>query len=127
MGQGRGNSAIIAIMLLFCMLVFHFQIAHAYTTHIVGDAAGWTFNVNNWPNGKRFVGGDNFVFKYDPKVHNLVKVDEEGYKTCTRTGNIAVFTSGNDTILLVSGTHYFICLTSDHCQQRGMKMAINVL
>lgn len=28
------------------------------TDFTVGDVAGWTFNVNNWPNGKSFKVGD---------------------------------------------------------------------
>ena len=56
MAQGIG-SATIAQMLLLCMLVLHSYMAYA-DTYRVGDGAGWTFNVVNWPNGKQFKAGD---------------------------------------------------------------------
>ncbi|CAL0314322.1 unnamed protein product [Lupinus luteus] len=57
MAHRRGNNAIIVVMLLFCMLVFHFEITHA-TTYDVGGAAGWNINVSNWTSGKTFKSGD---------------------------------------------------------------------
>lgn len=58
MAQGRGNSAMTALMLLFCVLVFHSLIACA-EIFTVGDGSGWTFNVSTWPNGKQFKAGDS--------------------------------------------------------------------
>ncbi|KAF1864072.1 hypothetical protein Lal_00048637 [Lupinus albus] len=117
MGEGRGNSAMIVVMS---------EIADA-DTYTVGDEAGWTFGVASWPNGKQFEEGDKFVFKYDRNIHNVVKVNETGYNACDYTGDVAVLQSGNDTLRLTAGTHYFICHIADHCQQRGMKIALHLL
>ena len=56
MAQGRGTSALSVVVLLF-MVGLYFNMAKA-TTYKVGDAAGWRFNVANWPVGKSFKAGD---------------------------------------------------------------------
>ncbi|KAE9596757.1 hypothetical protein Lal_00007525 [Lupinus albus] len=121
MAQGRSNSAVIALMLLLCMLVFHSEIVHA-TTFQVGDAGGWTFEVSNWPSGKTFKAGDILEFNYKVNEHNLVVVNEGGYNSCTGSGK--VYNSGKDQIKLVKGKNYFICSLPGHCQ-RGMKIAVS--
>ncbi|KAE9585218.1 hypothetical protein Lal_00018312 [Lupinus albus] len=128
MGQGRSNNTMIAIMLLFCMLVFHCEIARA-KIYTVGDAAGWIFFVRNWPYtpvDKRFENGDQLVFNYDPKLHNVVKVSQDDYNSCNAKSSIAVYMSGNDTIMLPIGLHFFICGLNDNCRRRGMSMALQV-
>lgn len=54
MAQGRSSAA---TMLLLCMLVLYSEMVHA-ATYVVGDATGWAYNVNSWPNGKSFKAGD---------------------------------------------------------------------
>ncbi|XP_027339407.1 basic blue protein-like [Abrus precatorius] len=120
MVQGRGSSA---TMLLFCALVLCSVMAHA-TTFQVGDAAGWTFNTVNWPDGKTFKPGDTLVFSYSPAAHNVVKVDEAGYNSCTASEGSKTYQSGNDTIKLCPGKSFFICTFPGHCQG-GMKIAVN--
>ncbi|KAK7246967.1 hypothetical protein RIF29_41840 [Crotalaria pallida] len=122
MAQGRGNCAIVALMLLFCMLAFQSEISHA-ASYAVGDAGGWTFNVINWPNGKIFKAGDTIVFNYNTKFHNVVVVDEAGYKACTASPGDKVYESGNDEIQLTKGPNYFLCSIPTHCD-RGMKIAV---
>ncbi|KAL2342170.1 hypothetical protein Fmac_010110 [Flemingia macrophylla] len=122
MAQGRGISAIM-MMMLFCVSVISFRMAHA-TTFVVGDAAGWTFNISNWPSGKTFKAGDILEFKYDPSHHNVVIVDEAGYKSCVDSGKSKKFQSGHDQIKLVKGSNYFICTFPGHCQLE-MKIAVN--
>lgn len=65
------------------------------------------------------------VFKYNPRMHNVVVVDENGYNSCKTPAGAEVFTSGNDQITLESGLNYFICNFPGHCQG-GMKIAIDV-
>ncbi|KAE9587543.1 hypothetical protein Lal_00032040 [Lupinus albus] len=125
MGETRGNSAMIAIMLLFCMFVFHSEIADA-ETYIVGDAAGWSLHVSTWSNDKHFKDGDEFVFKYDPKVYKVVKVKPEDFGSCNLDGPIAVYTSGNDTITLHTGLHFFISSNRDDCYRRGMSLPLQI-
>lgn len=59
MAKGRDSAwngvAAAGVTLLF--LLIHSEIAQA-ATYTVGDSGGWTFNVVNWPNGKRFKAGD---------------------------------------------------------------------
>ncbi|CAL0315914.1 unnamed protein product [Lupinus luteus] len=132
MGLARYNSAMIVIMLSFCMLVFNSEIAHA-ETYIVGDAAGWDNNkdVSSWSNGKQFKPGDKFVFKYKAEKHNVVKVPEIGYIACVNPiGNkdTPLLNSGNDVIILRNpGKHYFISSRYDDCQRQGMKIILNIL
>ncbi|XP_019442463.1 PREDICTED: chemocyanin-like [Lupinus angustifolius] len=128
MGDGKSNRAMMAIMLLCCMLVFQFEIAHA-KIYTVGDAAGWSFYVRNWPYvpvDKHFVNGDQFVFKFDPKLGSVVKVNQEDYNSCNPNNPIVVFRSGTDTITLQTGAHFFISGNIDNCQRRGMSMALQL-
>ncbi|CAL0314324.1 unnamed protein product [Lupinus luteus] len=124
MVQGRGNSAIIALMLLFCMLVFHFETTHA-TKFQVGDARGWDFGVSNWPSGKTFKAGDILVFNYNTAAHNVAIVNAADYKSCTASSG-KVFRSGLEKFELKKGLNYFICSVPTHCQA-GMKMVVLAL
>jgi uncharacterized cupredoxin-like copper-binding protein len=66
------------------------------------------------------------VFKYDPRMHNVVQVEEGDYNSCTVTGPSKTYTSGNDHIKLAGGGKaFFICSFPGHCQ-RGMKIAVTV-
>ncbi|XP_020203248.1 basic blue protein [Cajanus cajan] len=120
MAEGRS----IALMVLLCMLVLYSEMVYA-ETYVVGDAAGWTFNSSQWPNGKSFKAGDVLEFHYPPLMHDVVQVDECGYNTCFPIlGRSTFHLSGNDRIVLSQGMNYFICAVPFHCLQ-GMKMAIN--
>ncbi|KAG4970837.1 hypothetical protein JHK82_036531 [Glycine max] len=121
MAQGRSSAA---TMLLLCMLVLYSEMVHA-ATYVVGDATGWAYNVNSWPNGKSFKAGDILEFKYSPFAHNVIQVDEFGYNTCIPTFNSRLFFSGDDHIQLAKGLNYFICGFPGHCQLHGMRIAVN--
>jgi hypothetical protein len=64
------------------------------------------------------------VFKYIPRVHNVVAVNKAGYDKCITPRGSKVYRSGKDQIRLVRGQNYFICNFVGHCQS-GMKIAIN--
>ncbi|KAB1207001.1 Basic blue protein [Morella rubra] len=121
LARGRGIAAVVTVLLL-CMLL-HCKNADA-ASYTVGDAAGWTFNVQNWPKGKSFKAGDVLVFNYIPLFHNLVVVDKEGYDACRAAGDAKKFQTGKDSITLVKGGNYFICTFPFHCRL-GMKIAVN--
>ncbi|XP_058727716.1 basic blue protein-like [Vicia villosa] len=125
MGEGRGSasSTSVVTMLLLCMCVFHSKMIYA-ATYNVGDAQGWSFGVQNWPSGKSFKAGDTLVFKYDPRVHNVVKVNQNGYNSCVASGGSPPYKSGNDSITLAKGANYFICGVPGHCDL-GQKIAVN--
>ncbi|URE10998.1 Basic blue protein [Musa troglodytarum] len=59
----EGRTFIAALALICLCLFYHLEITAA-TEFTVGDSAGWSFNVENWPNGKSFKAGDVLVFKY---------------------------------------------------------------
>ncbi|KAG1330539.1 chemocyanin [Cocos nucifera] len=120
MAQGRGSAVALGLALL-CLLI-HSEIAES-ATYTVGDSQGWTFNVVNWPRGKRFRAGDVLVFKYSPSAHNVVAVSAAAYNRCLSPRGSRVFRSGNDRITLARGTNYFICSFAGHCQA-GMKIAV---
>ncbi|CAJ1963623.1 unnamed protein product [Sphenostylis stenocarpa] len=105
MAQGRGFSAMI---FLFCVLVLSSEKAHA-TTYVVGDNDGWNMHPQNWPIGKNFKAGDILVFNYNPQLHDVVIVDEGGYKSCTVPKGAKRYNSGHDQIKLAGGPTYFIC------------------
>ncbi|CAL9119922.1 unnamed protein product, partial [Musa textilis] len=110
-----GRSYIAALALICLCLFYHLEITAA-TEFTVGDSAGWSFNVQNWPNGKSFKAGDVLVFKYEQGAHNVVVVDAEGYISCKPKAGSKTYTSGNDNITLAAGTSYFICSFPGHCE-----------
>ncbi|XP_044491096.1 basic blue protein-like [Mangifera indica] len=123
MTQMVRTSAILSVILLLSVQLLHLKMVLA-ATFVVGDAAGWTFNVAAWPNGKHFKAGDQLVFKYDPNVHNVVAVNRNGYDSCAiLPPNAPEFTSGHDQIKLKAGPNYFICGVPGHCEG-GMKIAV---
>ncbi|XP_057979785.1 basic blue protein-like [Malania oleifera] len=119
--QGRGSAMVAAALLL--LLLSHCEMARA-AVYTVGGAAGWTFNVVGWPQGKRFKAGDVLLFKYNPTIHNLVVVSKAGYNTCSVPKGARTYRSGNDRIVLRKGQNFFLCSLPGHCQS-GMKIAVN--
>ncbi|RWW22715.1 hypothetical protein BHE74_00043069 [Ensete ventricosum] len=59
-----GRSYIVALALICLCLFYHLEITAA-TDFTVGDSAGWSFNVQNWPNGKSFKAGDVLGIIFD--------------------------------------------------------------
>ncbi|MED6109732.1 hypothetical protein PIB30_036293 [Stylosanthes scabra] len=99
------------------------------TDYVVGDDKGWTtdFNYTKWANDKAFHVGDRLVFKYKNKTHNVFKVNDTEFKSCTVPNDTQPFSSGHDFIpLLTEGTKWYICGKSDHCANRQMKLLIHV-
>ncbi|CAK9318091.1 unnamed protein product [Citrullus colocynthis] len=124
MGQGRGSAAVSVVMA--CLLVLQYcGMVHA-AVYTVGDDQGWTFNVDSWPDQKRFHAGDTLVFNYSPVAHNVVAVNKVGYNRCISPRGSKVFQTGNDQIKLVKGQNFFICNLPGHCQS-GMKIAITAI
>ncbi|CAN6720219.1 unnamed protein product [Malus baccata var. baccata] len=118
--QVRGSAVVTAVIVIGLCMARHGGIAHA-ETFTVGDDAGWTVSIGDWTKGKTFAADDTLVFKYNKDLHNVVVVDENGYKTCTAIGK--ELWSGNDEIKLARGQNYFICGVPGHCD-RGQKIAV---
>ena len=56
-------------------------------------------------------------------LHNVVAVNEAGYKGCKLTAGARILASGNDRVTLRKGANYFICSFTGHCDA-GMKLAL---
>jgi hypothetical protein len=66
------------------------------------------------------------LFNYNPKAHNVVIVDKQGYDTCKESGGAKEFQSGSDKITLVKGENYFICTCPGHYGGK-ITIAVNAL
>uniref|UniRef100_A0A0E0QE49 Phytocyanin domain-containing protein n=1 Tax=Oryza rufipogon TaxID=4529 RepID=A0A0E0QE49_ORYRU len=99
------------------------------TTYTVGAPAGsWDTRTNyaQWVSAVTFRVGDQLVFKYSPAAHDVVEVTKAGYDSCSSSGPVATFNSGDDTVpLTATGTRYFMCGFPGHCAA-GMKIAVKV-
>ncbi|KAF7048331.1 hypothetical protein CFC21_057117 [Triticum aestivum] len=132
-GNAAGSKAIVAGAAFLCvaaMLLAATPAAEAgATTYLVGNAAGWTRNVDygGWLAGKTFRAGDVLVFKYNSTFHDVAWVSKGGYKKCivSPKGYAPVYRNGYDAVALPRGTHYFICGVPGHCSA-GMKLAVTV-
>ncbi|XP_022938793.1 basic blue protein-like [Cucurbita moschata] len=126
--MGRGSavgSALVVAAVIGLVMMSQLESVEA-AVYTVGDAGGWTFNVQGWPNGKHFRAGDTLKFNYDRTIHNVVVVNQGGYTSCLTPAGAKVFTSGSDQIKLAKGMNYFICNFPGHCES-GMKIAVNAL
>ncbi|KAE8709352.1 Chemocyanin [Hibiscus syriacus] len=122
--QGRcSSSSAIVVACTLILVLAQSEITQA-KTFTVGDASGWSFNVQSWTKGKKFKAGDALVFNYDPSVHNVAAVDMNGYNSCSASPSSAVYGSGNDEIKLSKGRNYFICSIPGHCDG-GLKIAVD--
>ncbi|KAI9176606.1 hypothetical protein LWI28_004986 [Acer negundo] len=109
--QGRGSAMLATV--LVSLLVVQLEVAQA-ATYTVGGAGGWTFNVVGWTKGKQFKAGDVLVFNYNPAIHNVVAVNNAGYKACLTPKGAKVYKTGKDQIKLSKGSNFFICNFSGH-------------
>ncbi|RLN12328.1 basic blue protein-like [Panicum miliaceum] len=138
-GRGRGSASSVTALLCAAaaaaaaaavLLVASAPGAEAAgATYLVGDAAGWTRNVDygQWLAGKTFHAGDTLVFKYNATYHDVVWVSKGGYRRCVVSpkGRAPVYRTGYAAVRLPAGAHYFICGAPGHCQA-GMKLAVKV-
>ncbi|KAK7405891.1 hypothetical protein VNO78_07503 [Psophocarpus tetragonolobus] len=112
------------------MMMTAFQVSDA-AVHKVGDSAGWTIIGNidykKWAATKNFQVGDTIIFEYNAKLHNVMRVTHEMYKSCNASSPLSMMSSGNDTIKITNhGHHFFLCGVPGHCQA-GQKVDINVV
>ncbi|XP_068319531.1 basic blue protein-like [Pyrus communis] len=119
--QGRCSATQANVHLLFLFLTI---VSAKKTTFTVGDKSGWTFNVENWTDGKKFKAGDELVFNYDPSLHNVAVVDANEYSSCSVSSSSRTFTTGKDPVKLSKGLNYFICTVPGHCDA-GVKISVN--
>ncbi|XP_010258754.1 PREDICTED: uclacyanin-2-like [Nelumbo nucifera] len=87
----------------------------------------WSQGVDyvKWASGKTFFVGDTLVFSYGG-LHSLAEVSKSDYDSCNIGNYIRLSSNGNDVVKLSQpGQRYFLCPTSNHCDE-GMKLAITV-
>ncbi|XP_009601209.1 blue copper protein-like [Nicotiana tabacum] len=71
--------------------------------------------------------GDVVVFNYIPKLHDVVQVDIDGYKSCVPTNILYRDDSGKTTITLdKAGVRQYISSVATDCL-KGLKITITVL
>ncbi|KAM1044409.1 hypothetical protein ACFX13_036287 [Malus domestica] len=119
--QGRCSATQSNVLLLFLFLTI---VSAQTTTFTVGDKSGWSFNVENWTDGKKFKAGDELVFNYDRSLHNVAVVDANEYSSCSASSSSKAFTTGKDRVKLSKGLNYFICTVPGHCDG-GVKISVN--
>ncbi|XP_037427697.1 basic blue protein-like [Triticum dicoccoides] len=119
-GARRGAVVAAAALAVACCCMGVASAAPYY----VGDGGGWSLSSASWPNGKQFRAGDVLVFRYNPLIHNVVAVGEEGYSRCTTPAGSRTYESGNDAVRLARGDNRFMCTRLYHCNF-GMKMVVN--
>ncbi|XP_075509800.1 blue copper protein-like [Primulina tabacum] len=121
----------IIFMTLVVMAMFHKSLAQ--TTHVVGDALGWTFPpggevaYRTWAGTRNFAVGDVLVFNFTTGSHDVAEVTKDSFDSCNGNNPISRSTDGPANITLTSsGEHHFICTFTGHCGA-GMKLSINVV
>ncbi|XP_076902864.1 basic blue protein-like [Bidens hawaiensis] len=114
MAEGRDGAVVAMAVLGLLMVSLQCDVAQA-ASYPVGDAKGWSMNVNGWEKGKTFKVGDTLVFNYAKGAHNVVVVTKAGFDACKAAPSDKVYISGKDQINLVNGTNYFICTLPGHC------------
>ncbi|KAK8291482.1 hypothetical protein V6Z11_D06G061600 [Gossypium hirsutum] len=73
---------------------------YASTTYTVGDFSGSQVPTNNsnlydnWADNKTFVVGDNPLFNFITREHDVAEVTEPGYNACTTTDTISTDNKG---------------------------------
>lgn len=99
MSQGRGSAYETAIVGLAVM----YLLAQAkVATYVVGGSEGWTFNMENWPNGKSFRAGDTLSkFLLSPHILTRRKASPEVFHFtiyCTQPLNISTISNYKERI-----------------------------
>ncbi|XP_051121051.1 mavicyanin [Andrographis paniculata] len=119
------------IIVAAVLLLFGSETAVMAAKHVVGGSSGWdeSTDFNSWASAQTFRVGDELEFKYSAGLHSVVELGgESAFKSCDVGGSgLKSYTGGSDTIKLTkTGTRYFACGTSGHCDQ-GMKVKITTV
>ncbi|KAB1199386.1 Blue copper protein [Morella rubra] len=125
--MGLIGCLVIVVALLKCATAHETQIDYQ-----VGDSFGWAVPPNTsyystWASTKTFYLGDSFSFNWTGPIgnQNVVPVSKPYYDNCTEGPGI-IYALPVTYTPPSTGTYYFICITSDHCE-RGQKIAITIL
>ncbi|KAJ0046887.1 hypothetical protein Pint_04127 [Pistacia integerrima] len=116
-----------AVAFLLMTTLFGVSLGAVYK---VGDSAGWTamgsVDYKKWASTKNFHVGDEIVFDYNNKFHNVKEVTHQDFQSCNAASPMATYTTGSDSITLKNhGDHYFLCGVPGHCEA-GQKVDIMV-
>ncbi|KAL9993855.1 putative Blue (type 1) copper binding protein [Helianthus debilis subsp. tardiflorus] len=97
----------------------------------VGDSEGWTILVDTsyatWASSKSFRVVDTLLFRYNPTAHDVMQVNQHGFRSCNITTPWKTYNTGNDSFIIKApGHYYFICSFPSHCEA-GQKLDVRVL
>ncbi|XP_030456282.2 basic blue protein-like [Syzygium oleosum] len=114
---------LVAVVMCLALSCISFKNASG-AEYTVGDAGGWTVNIEGWTQGKKFRPGDVLLFKYDPALHNVVSVDLDSYDTCTLGESPKIYESGKDRVVLKRGNSFFFSSKGRDCDNK-MKIEVH--
>nr|WBU91734.1 early nodulin protein [Tetrastigma hemsleyanum] len=121
-------------LLCFALISLLFACSHAAEYLVGGSVDAWKvpsshgrLSLSDWAKKQRFRIGDYLIFKYDPKVHSLLELNEEDYQNCTTSRPIKKFTEGYTSYELHrTGRFHFTGGTDEHCFY-GQKLFVDVM
>ncbi|MCO5547680.1 hypothetical protein L7F22_001131 [Adiantum nelumboides] len=129
-GSARWVNAGFFVLLLNLCICWTIQ---AGEQHQVGGPPGWSLpdrskvNYTEWSSTQTFMTGDTLYFNYSSAYHNVLEVTKVSYENCDASKPTAKWADGKDVIPLnSSGTFYYICGISGHCEA-GQKVAVDVV
>lgn len=99
--------------------------------HKVGDYEGWKVPkdpnfYSDWQSNRTFKVFDSLLFGFVTGLHDVSKVDKEGYDKCQVHDPENIIKEGPALIdLTEAGDYYFICSFEGHCDS-NQKLAIHV-
>ncbi|KAL8265461.1 hypothetical protein R6Q59_023591 [Mikania micrantha] len=120
---------VVFMFVMFSSICFHNIMAQ--TSHVVGDAVGWTTPVGGeavyakWASLQTFMVGDILIFNFTSEKHNVAEVSAAAYNSCTFTNPTTVVNSPASVTLTTTGNHFYVCTLASHCKE-GQKLSINV-
>ncbi|KAJ0974139.1 hypothetical protein J5N97_016104 [Dioscorea zingiberensis] len=115
-------------MTIFCGSILMFPDLAFGKEYVVGDEKGWRTGVDYaaWAAGKEFFVGDKLVFIYTTPNHDVYKVGNPNFETCTVPEGTTPMITGADVLTLTSpGKKWYMCGQDGHCSA-GQKLAITV-
>ncbi|BFI29754.1 hypothetical protein MPTK2_3g05570 [Marchantia polymorpha subsp. ruderalis] len=101
-------------------IISSLQVAVRAEVYNVGDGGGWTTDTNytQWAAQYTFREGDTIVFLYSRGSHDVLRVNQRDFLTCSASTPIETDASGETAFQLRAGGYYFICGFPEHCRSQ---------
>ncbi|CAA0839038.1 uclacyanin 1 [Striga hermonthica] len=124
--RGTANSVAATALVMMVAVTLLVDVAQAEQYIVGGDGVtnGWDLHYDaNWVKDKNFKVGDKLVFLFDLRFHDVMEVSKSDYDNCQPNPRESWNSEPTIVNLNATGTRYFICSTSGHCNS-GMKIAV---